>query len=139
MIKKNNNIMKLEEISNPEFKNYINLAYMQGENNNHEAILKIESDMQEYIQNHEFIISVEDNSPVKIPYGNDGEYVVPVFTDKREYTLGMQYFSLNVMDENKECIIEKLDYFKKLKQDPNFLGYLVNISSVSYIINTDLI
>ena len=85
------------------------------------------------------IISIEDNEPVKIPYGNDGEYVVPIFTDEREYTLGMQYFSLNVMDENKEYIIEKLDYFKKLREDPNFLGYLVNISSVSYIINTSLL
>ena len=43
------------------------------------------------------------------------------------------------MDDGKEYIIEKLDYFKKTKSDPNFLGYLVNISSVSYIINTTLI
>ena len=131
--------MKLEEIKHPEFKSLINLAYMQGENGNEEAILKIEQDMKEYIQENQFIISIEDNEPVKIPYGNDDEYIVPIFTDEREYTLGMQYFSLNVMDENKEYIIEKLDYFKKLKEDPNFLGYLVNISSVSYIINTSLL
>ena len=99
--------MKLEEIKHPEFKNLINLAYMQGENGNEEAILN--------------------------------EYIVPIFTDEREYILGMQYFSLNVMDDNKEYIIEKLDYFKKLKEDPKFLGYLVNISSVSYIINTSLL
>ena len=131
--------MKLEEMKHPEFKNMINLAYMQGENGNEEAIIKIEQDMKEYIQDTQVIISIEDNEPVKIPYGNDDEYIVPIFTDEREYTLGMQYFSLNVMDENKEYIIEKLDYFKKLKEDPNFLGYLVNISSVSYIINTSLL
>ena len=131
--------MKLEEIKNQEFKDYINLAYMQGENNNQEAILKIEGDMKEYIKDNVFIISVEDNEAVKIPYGNDGEYIVPIFTDEREYILGMQYFSLNVMDENKDYIIEKLDYFKKLKEDPNFLGFLVNISSVSYILNTSLL
>lgn len=131
--------MKLDEIKNPEFKNYINLAYMQGENNNMQAIEKIEEDMKEYIKNNYFIISIEDDKPVKIPYGNDDEYIVPVFTDKREYVLGMQYFSLNVMDENKEFIIEKLDYFNQLKQDSKFLGYLVNISSVSYILNTDLL
>lgn len=130
--------MKLEEIKNPEFKNYINLAYMQGENNNQKAILKIEDDMKKYIEDNVFIISIEDDEPVKIPYGNDGEYIIPIFTDEREYTLGMQYFSLNVMDENKEYIIEKLDYFKKLKKDPNFLGYLVNIASVSYILNINL-
>ena len=130
--------MKLEEIKNPEFKNYINLAYMQGENNNQKAILKIEDDMKKYIKDNVFIISIEDDEPVKIPYGNDGEYIIPIFTDEREYTLGMQYFSLNVMDENKEYIIEKLDYFKKLKKDPNFLGYLVNIASVSYILNINL-
>ena len=132
-------MMKLEEIKNTEFKNMINLAYMQGENKNHEAVLKIEEDMKEYIKDNEFIISVENNEPVKIPYGNDDEYIVPVFSDEREYILGMQYFSLNVMDENKDYIIEKLDYFKKLKDDPNFLGYLVNISSVSYILNTSLL
>lgn len=131
--------MKLEEIKNTEFKNMINLAYMQGENKNQEAVLKIEEDMKEYIKDNEFIISVENNEPVKIPYGNDDEYIVPVFSDEREYILGMQYFSLNVMDENKDYIIEKLDYFKKLKDDPNFLGYLVNISSVSYILNTSLL
>ena len=131
--------MKLEEIKHPEFKNLINLAYMQGENGNEEAILKIEQEMEKYIQDNQFIISIEDNEPVKIPYGNDDEYIVPIFTDEREYILGMQYFSLNVMDDNKEYIIEKLHYFKKLKEDPNFLGYLVNISSVSYIINTSLL
>ena len=131
--------MNIEELTHPELKNLINLAYMQGENGNEKAILEIESEMKEYIRDNVFIISIEDNKPVKIPYGNDGDYVVPIFTDKREYTLGMQYFSLNVMDENKEFIIEKLDYFKKLKEDPKFLGYLVNISSVSYIINTSLL
>ncbi len=132
-------MMKLEEIKNPDLKNYINLVYMQGENNNQEAIDKLELEIKEYIEENPLIISIEDDEPVKIPYGNDGEYVVPIFTDEREYTLGMQYFSLNVMDENKEYIIEKLDYFKKLREDPNFLGYLVNISSVSYIINTSLL
>lgn len=128
--------MKLEEITNPEFKNMINLAYMQGENNNQEAIDKIEQDMKEYLKENPLIISTEDNEPVKIPYGNHDEYIVPVFTDEKEYTLGMQYFSLNVMDENKDYIIEKLDSQKKLKEDTKFLGFLVNISSVSYILNT---
>ena len=131
--------MKIEEITHPELKNYINLAYMQGENGNQEAVLKIEEDMKEYLKDNVFIISIEDTEPVKIPYGNDGEYIVPIFTDKREYDMGMQYFSLNEMAENKDYIIEKTDYFKKLKEDPNFLGFLVNISSVSYIINTSLL
>jgi len=131
--------MKIEEISHPELKNYINLAYMQGENGNQEAVMKIEEDMKEYLKDNVFIISTEDNEPVKIPYGNDGDYIVPIFTDKREYDMGMQYFSLNEMAENKDYVIEKTDYFKKLKEDPNFLGFLVNISSVSYIINTSLL
>ena len=131
--------MKLEEITHPELKNLINLVYMQGENENQKAIDKLELEIKDYINDNVFIISIENDEPVRIPYGNDGEYIVPIFTDEREYTLGMQYFSLNVMDENKEYIIEKLDYFKKLKEDPNFLGFLVNISSVSYIINTSLL
>ena len=75
--------MKLEEIKNPDLKNYINLVYMQGENNNQEAIDKLERDIREYIKDNPLIISIENDKAVKIPYGNDGEYVVPVFTDER--------------------------------------------------------
>ena len=138
-MKTKNDIMKLEEIKHPELKNHINMIYMHGENQNQKAIDATEQEIREYIHNNYFIISVEDGEPVKIPYGNDGEYVVPIFTDEHEYTMGMQYFSLNVMDENKDYIIENLDYFKKLKEDPNFLGYIVNIARVSYIINITLL
>ncbi len=131
--------MNIEEIQHPKLKNHINMIYMHGENDNQEAIRKTECEIKEYIRDKEFIISVEDGKPVKIPYANDGNYLVPIFTDALEYKNGMQYFSLNVMDENKEYIIEKLDYFKKLKEDPNFLGYIVNIARVSYIINITLL
>ena len=131
--------MKIEDIKHPELKNHINMIYMHSENENQDAIDKTELEIKEYIKDNEFIISIEDSQPVKIPYGNDGDYLVPIFTDEAEYINGMQYFSLNVMDENKEYIIEKLDYFKKLKEDPNFLGYIVNIARVSYIINISLL
>ncbi len=131
--------MKLEEIKHPELKNHINMIYMHGENQNQKAIENTENEIKDYIKDAYFIISVENSKPVKIPYGNDGQYIVPIFTDALEYKNGMQYFSLNVMDENKDYLIEKLDYFKNLKEDPNFLGFLVNISRVSYIINTTLL
>ncbi|WP_407374660.1 hypothetical protein [Methanobrevibacter sp.] len=131
--------MKIEDIKNPELKDHINMIYMHGENQNQAAIEKIENEIRDYIKNNYLIISIEEGKPVKIPYANDGEYIVPAFTDEHEYTMGMQYFSLNVMDENKEYVIEKLDYFKKLKEDPNFLGYVINIARVSYIINTSLL
>ena len=101
--------MKIEDIKHPELKNHINMIYMHGENQNQKAIEKTEDEIRQYIQDKYFIISTEDSQPVKIPYANDGEYLVPVFTDEAEYINGMQYFSLNVMDENKEYIIEKLD------------------------------
>ena len=132
-------MMKIEDIKHPELKNLINMIYMHGENQNESAIEKTESEIKEYIKDKEFIISVEDGEPVRIPYGNDGEYLVPIFTDAHEYEIGMQYFSLNVMDENKDYAIEKLDYYKKLKEDPNFLGYIVNIARVSYILNISLL
>ena len=131
--------MKIEDINNPELKNHINMIYMHGENQNQKAIDETEEKIRNYIKENYLIISVEDGKPVKIPYANDGEYLVPAFTDEHEYIMGMQYFSLNVMDENKEYVIEKLDHFKKLKEDPNFLGYIVNIARVSYIINTSLL
>ena len=131
--------MNLEEIKHPELKNHINMIYMHGENQNQKAIENTENEIKDYIKDAYFIISVENSKPVKIPYGNDGQYIVPIFTDALEYKNGMQYFSLNVMDENKDYLIEKLDYFKNLKEDPNFLGFLVNISRVSYIINTTLL
>ncbi len=132
-------MMKIEDIKNPELKNHINMIYMHGENQNQKAIDATEEEIKEYIKDNYFIISIEDGKPVKIPYGNDGEYIVPIFTDEQEYINGMQYFSLNVMDENKDYIIEKRDCFKKLKEDPNFLGYIVNIARVSYIINLTLL
>ena len=132
-------MMKIEDIKHPELKNQINLIYMHSENQNEKAIKNSEDEIRQYIKDKDFIISVEDGKPVKIPYANDGEYLVPIFTDEHEYVMGMQYFSLNVMDENKDYIIEKLDYFKKLKEDPNFLGYIVNIARVSYIINITLL
>ena len=131
--------MKIEDIKHLELKNHINMIYMHGENQNQKAIEKTEDEIRQYIRDKYFIISTEDSKPVKIPYANDGEYLVPVFTDEAEYINGMQYLSFNVMDENKDYIIEKLDYFKKLKEDPNFLGYIVNIARVSYIINTSLL
>ena len=131
--------MNIEEMKHPDLKNHINMIYLHGENNNQEAIERTEQLIKEYISDKEFIISVENAKPVKIPYGNDGKYLVPIFTDALEYKNGMQYFSLNVMDENKEYVIEKLDYFKKLKEDPNFLGYIVNIARASYIINITLL
>lgn len=131
--------MKIEDINNPELKNHINMIYMHSENQNQKAIDETEEKIRNYIKENYLIISVEDGKPVKIPYANDGEYLVPAFTDEHEYVMGMQYFSLNVMDENKEYVIEKLEHFKKLKEDPNFLGYIVNIARVSYIINTSLL
>ena len=127
--------MKIEEIKHPELKNHINMMYMHGENQNQEAIEKTENTIKDYIKDKYFIISIENDEPVKIPYANDGEYLVPLFTDALEYEKGMDYFKLNEMDANKGYIIEKLDYFKKLKEDPNFLGYIVNIARVSYILN----
>ena len=83
--------MNMEDIKHPELKNHINMIYMHGENKNQDAIEKTEEIIKEYIQDKYFIISVEDNEPVKIPYGNDNEYLVPIFTDALEYTNGMQY------------------------------------------------
>ena len=132
-------MMRIEEMKHPELKNHINMMYMHGENDNQKAIEKTEQIIKEYIQDKEFIISVEDNEPVKIPYANDGEYLVPIFTDELEYENGMDYFKLNMMDENKGYVIEKLDCFKKLKEDPNFLGYIVNIARISYILNITIL
>ena len=132
-------MMKIEEVKHPELKNHINMIYMHEENQNQTAIAKTELEIKEYIKDKEFIISIEDSQPVKIPYANDGEYLVPIFTDEAEYLTGMDYFSLNDMAENKEYAIEKLENYKKLKEDPNFLGYIVNIARVSYIINITLL
>lgn len=131
--------MKIEEINHPELKNHINMIYMHSENQNETAIREIENQIKEYIKTSEFIISIENNKPVKIPYANDGDYLVPIFTDEKEYINAMDYYLLNDMAENKTYSIGKLEDYKKLKEDPNFLGYIVNIARISYIINITLI
>ena len=71
-------MMKLKEIKHPELKNHINMIYMHGENQNKTAINKTEEEIKGYIRNKEFIISIENGKPVRIPYANDGEYLVPI-------------------------------------------------------------
>ena len=120
--------MKAEEIKHPELKQLINMSYLHGENNNQEMIEKTDSQIKEYLSKNIFIISSKNDELFTIPYGNDGEYVIPIFTDLREYERGMEYYDLNELD-NDEFIIEKIEKI----DDPNFLGYLINIASVSYI------
>ena len=120
--------MKAEDIKHPQLKQLINMSYLHGENNNKEMIEKTDSQIREYLSENTFIISSKEDELFTIPYGNDGEYVIPIFTDLREYERGMEYYELNEMD-NDEFIIEKIEKI----DDPNFLGYLINIASVSYI------
>ena len=121
--------MKAEDIKHPELKQLINMSYLHGENNNHKMIEKTDEEIKEYLSENTFIISSNKNEFFTIPYGNDGEYVIPIFTDLLEYERGMEYYDLNEMSENKDYVIKKIEKI----DDPNFLGYLINIASVSYI------
>lgn len=121
--------MKIEEMKHPELKQLINMIYLHGENNNQKMIEQTDEEIKEYLLDNTFIISTENNEILTIPYGNNGEFVVPIFTDLAEYERGMEYYRLNEMDENKSYVIKKIERI----DNPNFLGYLINIASVSYI------
>ena len=121
--------MKAEDIKHPELKQLISMSYLHGENNNQKMIEKTDEEIKEYLSENTFIISSNKNEFFTIPYGNDGEYVIPIFTDLLEYERGMEYYDLNEMSENKDYVIKKIEKI----DDPNFLGYLINIASVSYI------
>lgn len=121
--------MKAEDIKHPELKQLINMSYLHGENNNQKMIEKTDEEIKEYLSENTFIISSNKNEFFTIPYSNDGEYVIPIFTDLLEYERGMEYYDLNEMSENKDYVIKKIEKI----DDPNFLGYLINIASVSYI------
>ncbi|WP_296889780.1 hypothetical protein [uncultured Methanobrevibacter sp.] len=121
--------MRIEDIKHPELKQLINMSYLHGENENHEMIEKTDIEIKNYLSKNTFIVSSENNEPLTIPYANDGQYVIPIFTDLVEYERGMEYYRLNEMDENKDYTIKKIEKI----DDPNFLGYLINIASVSYI------
>ena len=121
--------MKAEDIKHPELKQLINMSYLHGENNNQKMIEKTDEEIKEYLSENIFIISGNQDELFTIPYGNDGEYVIPIFTDLLEYERGMEYYDLNEMSENKDYVIKKIEKI----DDPNFLGYLINIASVSYI------
>lgn len=121
--------MNIENIKHNELKEKIRMIYLFEENNNTEMIENTDNTIKKYLSENEFIVSVENNEMVKIPYGNDGNYVIPIFTDLKEYNRGMEYYELNKMNKNKDYSIRKL---KKI-DDPNFLGYLINMASVSYI------
>ncbi|MBQ9026507.1 MAG: hypothetical protein IJ104_09065 [Methanobrevibacter sp.] len=120
--------MKIEDIKHPELKQFINMSYLHGENNNQKMVEKTDSQIKAYLSQNTFIISSKGESPFTIPYGNNGEYIIPIFTDLREFERGMEYYDLNEID-NDEYIIKKIEKI----DDPKFLGYLINIASVSYI------
>ena len=121
--------MKAEDIKHPELKQLINMSYLHGENNNTKMIEKTDKEIKDYLSKNIFIISSDNDKFFTIPYGNDGEYVIPIYTDLLEYERGMEYYDLNEMSENKDYIVKKIEKI----DDPNFLGYLINIASVSYI------
>lgn len=121
--------MNIENIKHDQLKEKIRMIYLFEENNNAEMIENTDNSIKNYLSENEFIVSVENDETVKIPYGNDGNYVIPIFTDLNEYNRGMEYYELNKMNKNKDYLIGKL---KKI-DDPNFLGYLINMASVSYI------
>ena len=121
--------MKIEDIKHPELKQLINMSYLHSENGNQEMVEKTNCEIRDYLSENTFIISTENNEMLTIPYGNDGMFVIPIFTDLLEYERGMEYYRLNEMYENKDYSIEKIEKV----DDPNFLGYLINIASVSYI------
>ena len=121
--------MKIEDIKHPELKQQIRMIYLHEENKNQKMIDKTNEEIREYLKNNTFIISSENDEFFTIPYGNDGEYIIPIFTDLLEYERGMEYYDLNDMSENKDYMIKKIEKI----DDPNFLGYLINIASVSYI------
>ncbi|MDO5849495.1 MAG: hypothetical protein Q4P18_08160 [Methanobrevibacter sp.] len=127
--------MEIEDIKNPNMKSQIQMAYLHGENNNQEAIEKVNKTIIELIETSPLITVTENDEHVKIPYGNDGEFIIPIFTDKQELEKGLEYFRLNEMSENKVPKIVEIDYFKKIRDNPNFLGLLINIATVSYIIS----
>lgn len=131
--------MKLEEITNEELKNHINMAYLHGENNNQEKINEINEKIGENISRNMLITVTENDEFLKIPYGNNDEFVIPIFTDNQQLNLGMDYFKLNDMEKNKIPKIIETEEFRKIKENPNFLGLLINIASVSYIITPEMI
>lgn len=131
--------MKLEEITNEELKNHINMAYLHGENNNQEKINEINEKIGENISRNMLITVTENDEFLKIPYGNNDEFVIPIFTDNQQLNLGMDYFKLNDMEKNKIPKIIETKEFRKIKENPNFLGLLINIASVSYIITPEMI
>ena len=122
---------------NEDIKHKIELAYLHEENNNKEAVKKINNEIKELLKKSQLITLAEEEKLIKIPYGNDGDFIIPVFSDEKEVEKGMEYFRLNEMVENKTTKTVKLEYFKKVKENPNFLGLLINIATVSYIINLD--
>ena len=95
--------------------------------------------LKESLSKSIFISVKEDGKLVKIPYGLEDKYLIPIFLDLREFERGIEYFRLNEMDKNKEMTVETVDSYKKIKEDPNFLGFVVDIANLNYSIDADLI
>lgn len=131
--------MDIENINNQEIKKHINMIYLHEENGNETKIAEEFDALKEELSKATFISVKEDGEFVKIPHGLDNDYLIPIFLDLSEYERGMEYFRLNEMDKNKQMTIETVDSYKKIKKDPNFLGFVIDIANLNYSINNDLI
>lgn len=67
-----------------DIKNLITMAYLHGENNNQIEINKINKQIQTLLKENPLITVKESQKLVKIPYGNDGEYIIPIFSSEEE-------------------------------------------------------
>ena len=129
--------MKAEDIKHPELKQLINMSYLHGENNNQKMIEKTDDEIKEYLSENIFIISGNQDELFTIPYGNDGEYVIPIFTDVCEYNEGSEKLSKLFLDEISQKIISPEDIKKLADDDENFKGIVINPHSQNFRMNPE--
>ena len=101
---------------------------------------KINNEIKELLKKSKLITLTEEEKLIKIPYGNDGDFIIPVFSDEKELEKGMEYFRLNEMVENKTTKTVKLEYFKKVKENQeNIIRKRSNIKNPKSIIVENII
>ena len=119
-------------------KQLIQLAYMHEENGNYEKIDDINNQIVNQLNNNKILTILNNEKFIKIPHGNDNNYIIAILTDISEVQKAKEYFDFNEVPytEEKEVLIK--DFEKIIKEDPNFLGFNINISNLSYFLDKNL-
>lgn len=116
-------------------KNLIQQIYMAEANENFDKISILNNQIVEQLNENKFYTILNNEADIKIPHGNDNNYLIAIYTDIGEVEKAKDYYKFNEIEYTAEKEISISDYEKIIKEDSYFLGFQINIANLSYFVD----